>query len=94
MNLTEANLLQKIKLSINQLEELHPLVFRGAFGLTHEQAAYELCVEPQTMRAYTKKQPSKRVKKLAATTARQWVINGHNIVEPELLWKAIFENAH
>ncbi len=58
---------------ISQLEELHPLDFRLAFGLTHEEAAEELCLEPQTMRAYSKKNPSRRVMKLAATIAKRWL---------------------
>ena len=58
---------------ISQLEELHPLDFRLAFGLTHEEAAEELCLEPQTMRAYSKKNPSRRVMKLAATIAKGWL---------------------
>ncbi|MDB9526147.1 hypothetical protein PN498_09135 [Oscillatoria sp. CS-180] len=55
------------------LDELHPLNFRLAFGLTHDEAAAELCIEPQTMRAYSKNKPSKRVKKLAATTTKRWI---------------------
>lgn len=58
---------------LDQLEELHPLDFRLAFGLTHDQAAEVLCIEPQTMRAYSKNNPSRRVRKLAATIARQWL---------------------
>lgn len=58
---------------LEQLDELHPWDFRLAFGLTHDQAAEVLCIEPQTMRAYSKNNPSRRVRKLAATIARQWL---------------------
>lgn len=58
---------------LEELEELHPLDFREAFGLTHEQAAIELCLEPQTMRAYSRNNPSRRVMKLAATIAKRWL---------------------
>lgn len=74
---------------LSQLEDLHPLDFRLAFGLTHEEAADELCLEPQTMRSYTKKNPSKRVRKLAAIMAKKLIINGHQLLAPELLLKAI-----
>ncbi|MEM9156416.1 MAG: hypothetical protein AAGB13_15495 [Cyanobacteria bacterium P01_F01_bin.33] len=61
---------------IQEMYEIHPLDFRMAFGLTHEQAAEFLCLEPQTMRAYLKNNPSRRVKKLAATIAKQWLLEG------------------
>jgi hypothetical protein len=76
---------QEIEQYIQQLEELHPLDFRLAFGLTHEQAAYELCIEPQTMRAYSKNNPSRRVKKLAATIAKRWVVEKPQQVNPQYL---------
>lgn len=64
---------------VESLDELHPLDFRLAFGLTHDEAAIELCVEPQTMRAYSKNRPSKRVKKLAATTAKRWILESRPV---------------
>lgn len=64
---------------LDQLDELHPLDFRLAFGLTHDQAAEALCLEPQTMRAYSKNNPSRRVRKLAATIARQWLSEDRHI---------------
>lgn len=64
---------------LDQLDELHPLDFRLAFGLTHDQAAEALCIEPQTMRAYSKNNPSRRVRKLAATIARQWLSEERHI---------------
>ncbi len=66
---------------LEELEELHPLDFRLAFGLTHEQAAEELCLEPQTMRAYLKNNPSRRVKKLAATIAKKWLSGERQLVD-------------
>jgi hypothetical protein len=76
-------------LLVEQLEELHPLAFRQAFGLTHEAAAEELALEPQTMRAYSKKEPSKRVKKLAATITRQWLSSDRPLINPEPLIQAL-----
>lgn len=70
---------------VHQLEELHPIAFRLAFGLTHEQAAEELGLEPQTMRSYIKKNPSKRVKKLAATLAKRWLLEGRQPVDIQQL---------
>lgn len=70
---------------VSELEELHPLDFRLAFGLTHEEAAEELCLEPQTMRAYLKNNPSRRVKKLAATIAIKWLSGERQLVEPKYL---------
>lgn len=68
-----------IRQLLEQLEELHPWDFRLAFGLTHDQAAEALCIEPQTMRAYSKNNPSRRVRKLAATIARQWLSEERHI---------------
>ncbi|MGK7908964.1 MAG: hypothetical protein AB4040_17290 [Synechococcus sp.] len=79
---TSTNDLQQLS---NQLEELHPLDFRLAFGLTHEEAAKELCLEPQTMRAYSKNNPSRRVKKLAATIAKRWISMGREVVDIKYL---------
>jgi predicted transcriptional regulator len=70
---------------LDELDELHPLDFRLAFGLTHEEAAEELCLEPQTMRAYLKNNPSRRVKKLAATIAKKWLSGGRQLVEVKYL---------
>jgi predicted DNA-binding protein (UPF0251 family) len=70
---------------VREIEELHPLVFRKAFGLTHEEAAEELGLEPQTMRAYSKKEPSKRVKKLAATLTKQWLLGERQLVDAQAL---------
>ena len=66
---------------LEEFDELHPLDFRMAFGLTHEQAAEELCLEPQTMRAYLKNNPSRRVKKLAATIAKKWLSGERQLVD-------------
>jgi predicted transcriptional regulator len=73
---------------VHQLEELHPIAFRLAFGLTHEEAAEELGLEPQTMRSYLKKNPSKRVKKLSATIAKRWLVEGRQLanVQHLILW--------
>ncbi|MDJ0569449.1 MAG: hypothetical protein QNJ53_10425 [Pleurocapsa sp. MO_192.B19] len=65
---------------LEEIGELHPLDFRLAFGLTHEEAAEELCLEPQTMRAYLKNNPSRRVKKLAATIAKEWLSGERQLV--------------
>jgi hypothetical protein len=81
MDLSQLDLLQLLE----QVEELHPLAFRRAFGLTHEEAAKELCLEPQTMRSYSKKEPSKRVKKLAATIAKQWISDKRQLVDTQAL---------
>ncbi len=70
---------------LDQLDELHPLDFRLAFGLTHDQAAEVLCVEPQTMRAYSKNNPSRRVRKLAATITRQWLSENRHIKDLQFL---------
>jgi predicted transcriptional regulator len=70
---------------VHQLEELHPIAFRLAFGLTHEEAAEELGLEPQTMRSYIKKNPSKRVKKLSATIAKRWLDEGRQLVDVQHL---------
>lgn len=70
---------------INQFDELHPIAFRLAFGLTHEAAAEELGLEPQTMRSYLRKKPSKRVKKLAATITKRWLKEGRVLVNVEYL---------
>ena len=70
---------------LEELDELHPLDFRMAFGLTHEQAAEELCLEPQTMRAYLKNNPSRRVKKLAATIAKKWLSGERKLVDETYL---------
>lgn len=70
---------------LEELEELHPLDFRLAFGLTHEEAAEELCLEPQTMRAYLKNNPSRRVKKLAATIAKNWLSEERQPVDVKYL---------
>ena len=64
---------QEIERLQEHLYELHPIKFRLAFGLTHEQAAEALCIEPQTMRAYVKNKPSKRIKKLAAEITKRWL---------------------
>lgn len=66
---------------IDQLEEIHPIAFRLAFGLTHEAAAEELGLEPQTMRSYLKKTPSRRVKRLAATITKQWLVEGRPLAD-------------
>lgn len=65
----------EVLLLLEELEELHPLNFKWAFGLTHEQAADELCIEPQTMRAYIRNNPSRRVKRLAAIVAKRWIMD-------------------
>ncbi len=70
---------------LDEFDELHPLDFRLAFGLTHEEAAEELCLEPQTMRAYLKNNPSRRVKKLAATIAKKWLLGGRQLVDVRYL---------
>jgi hypothetical protein len=70
---------------LDEFNELHPLDFRLAFGLTHEQAAEELCLEPQTMRAYLKNNPSRRVKKLAATIAKRWLVEERPLVDSTYL---------
>ncbi len=70
---------------LDEFNELHPLDFRLAFGLTHEQAAEELCLEPQTMRAYLKNNPSRRVKKLAATIAKRWLAEERPLVDSTYL---------
>ncbi len=70
---------------LDEFNELHPLDFRLAFGLTHEQAAEELCLEPQTMRAYLKNNPSRRVKKLAATIAKRWLTEERPLVDSTYL---------
>lgn len=70
---------------LDEFDELHPLDFRLAFGLTHEEAAEELCLEPQTMRAYLKNNPSRRVKKLAATIAKKWLSGGRQLVDAKYL---------
>jgi hypothetical protein len=70
---------------LDELDELHPLDFRLAFGLTHEEAAEELCLEPQTMRAYLKNNPSRRVKKLAATIAKRWLLGERQLVDVKYL---------
>jgi hypothetical protein len=67
------------------LEELHPLDFRIAFGLTHEQAAEVLGIEAQTMRAYSKKSPSRRIKRLAAVIAYRWLIENKQVHNPDCL---------
>jgi hypothetical protein len=77
--------------AMHQLEELHPLIFRQAFGLTHEGAAGELGLEPQTMRAYSKKEPSRRVKKLAATLTKQWLDSGRLVVDEQVLLNALHD---
>jgi hypothetical protein len=75
-----------IDLCVDQLEEIDPISFRLAFGLTHEAAAEELGIEPQTMRSYVSKQPSKRVRKLAAAIAKRWIreerplVHAHHLV--------------
>jgi hypothetical protein len=71
--------------SIEQLEEIHPIAFRLAFGLTHEAAAEELGLEPQTMRSYLRKTPSRRVKKLAAAIAKRWIRGGRPLVQAHYL---------
>lgn len=76
---TSQNANVEIHQVLDQLDELHPLDFRLAFGLTHDQAAEVLCIEPQTMRAYSKNNPSRRVRKLAATIARQWLAEKRQI---------------
>ncbi|MGA7932234.1 MAG: hypothetical protein WCA35_01510 [Kovacikia sp.] len=70
---------------VNQLEEIHPIAFRLAFGLTHEAAAEELGLEPQTMRSYLRKNPSRRVRRLAATIAKRWLAEGRPLVNEEHL---------
>lgn len=74
--LSSANAIDTLAHLTEDLYEIHPLDFRMAFGLTHEQAAEFLCLEPQTMRAYLKNNPSRRVKKLAAAIAKQWLAEG------------------
>lgn len=75
----------KIIQLVDQLEEIHPITFRLAFGLTHEVAAEMLGLEPQTMRSYLRKSPSRRVKKLAATIAKQWLTEGRTLVHEAYL---------
>lgn len=70
---------------VNTLEELHPLDFRLAFGLTHEEAAKLLGLEPQTMRAYSKNRPSKRVKRLAANLAQRLYSESHELVNSQFI---------
>lgn len=66
---------------LDQLEEIDPISFRLAFGLTHEAAAEELGLEPQTMRSYVSKKPSKRVRKLAAAIAKRWIRGGRPLID-------------
>jgi hypothetical protein len=82
----------EVRQLISELDDLHPLNFRLAFGLTHEEAAEELCIEAQTMRSYTKKPPSKRVRKLAATIAKKWIVADRHLVAPEHLFNAVVDS--
>jgi hypothetical protein len=75
----------KIHQFTDQLEEMHPISFRLAFGLTHEVAAEELGLEPQTMRSYLNRSPSRRVRKLAATIAKRWLTGGRLVVDTKHL---------
>jgi hypothetical protein len=72
-------------LLVDQLEEMHPISFRLAFGLTHEVAAEELGLEPQTMRSYLRKSPSRRVRRLAATITKTWLAGGRPLVNAQHL---------
>lgn len=81
MNSYQVNVSQLVE----TLEELHPLDFKLAFGLTHEQAAKLLGLEPQTMRAYSKKRPSKRVKRLAANLAQKLYSESHKLVNSKCI---------
>lgn len=75
----------KIDQIVEQLEEMHPISFRLAFGLTHDAAAEELGLESQTMRSYLRKTPSRRVTKLAAKIAKQWLAEGRPLVDQKQL---------
>jgi hypothetical protein len=70
---------------IDQIEEIHPISFRLAFGLTHEAAAEELGLEPQTMRSYVRKTPSRRVRKLAASISKRWIMEGRPLLHAHYL---------
>lgn len=64
------------------LEELDPLVFCETWGLTYEEASKYLKIKARTMAAYachgkvTRRNPSSRVKALAAMQHNIWIQEG------------------
>ena len=76
------------------VEELDPLLFCRVWGLSYEAASSYLHVGARTLAAYasngkkTKRNPSTRVKALAAMKHNEWVSTGKPPVEPNLLFFA------
>ncbi|MBH8576092.1 hypothetical protein I8752_24480 [Nostocaceae cyanobacterium CENA369] len=64
------------------VEELDPLVFCETWGLSYEEASKYLKIKARTMAAYacngkvTKRNPSSRVKALAAMQHNIWIQQG------------------
>ncbi|MBD2505603.1 hypothetical protein [Anabaena azotica] len=72
-------------------EELDPLVFCETWGLTYEEASKYLKIKARTMAAYachgkvTKRNPSSRVKALAAMQHNIWIQQGKQPVDSRSL---------
>lgn len=68
-------------------EELDPLVFCQTWGLTYEEASQYLKIKARTIAAYacqgkvTKRNPSSRVKALAAMQHNLWIQEGKQPVD-------------
>lgn len=71
-------------------DELDPLTFCQGWGLTYEKASEYLLVGARTLAAYasrgekTHRNPSSRVKALAAKTHNDWVREGRSPNQPSL----------
>jgi hypothetical protein len=69
------------------VEELDPLIFCQIWGLTYEKASEYLKVTARTMAAYacqgksTKRNPSSRVKALAAMQHNTWIKEGKQPID-------------
>ncbi|MBD2535823.1 hypothetical protein H6G97_43325 [Nostoc flagelliforme FACHB-838] len=75
-----------------EIKELDPLVFCEIWGLSYEQASEYLNIRARTMTAYacsksskTHRQPSSRVKALAAIHHNKWLKEGKSF-RPEGAW--------
>ncbi|MDJ0734875.1 MAG: hypothetical protein QNJ47_12540 [Nostocaceae cyanobacterium] len=72
-------------------EELDPLIFCRIWGLTYEKASEYLKVTARTMAAYacqgkvTRRNPSSRVKALAAMQHNAWIREGKKPMDMRLL---------
>lgn len=79
---------------MNEFEELDPLIFCQAWGLTYEEASEHLKIKARTLAAYacqgrvTRRNPSSSVKALAAMKHNNWIKEGRLPQDSKILLAA------